>query len=790
MTLGTAALAAIVAQLVEPPLGAQWLAIAAGCVVAVGVCRVLAGAGLRPLALVASLVASFAATRPLGVPTDVDHVAQLAAGEHAARSYAVEARVLDVVPSAHGGARWLVATTAHGDASRAPLHGRALVYVRTNAPAVAIGTRVALASRFRPIRGFGNPGELDWPGWNARRGVFVSAYIWDGGDVAVLASESSGVRDRLAALRARVTQAATDGYGRGGVLVAALVTGERRLLSDEDTDAMTAAGLAHVLAISGLNLSLVGGAVTLIIARLLLRTRAAHAGFDTMRIAVLAGLVATLGYAAISGGGVSVARATMMAAVVAASLWHGRSDRAGTGLAGAALALSLAMPGIAREAGFQLSFAAVAAILVYGLRPTPSTVSSKARALGAALEISILCWAVSTPIVAQHFGRDALYGATATLATAPLAGGIVGLGLAGAALVAVGAEALAQIAFAPAAYLAVLLHDASAWIAALPFAEIKVVSPGPLLAATLSLLPCAVLLRREFARPLAVGLLATSLALILHAYHARYAAGSLDVHFLSVGQGDAAVARLPGGYVVVVDGGPLGRGAMVLAPYLRRLHIARVDTWIITHAQDDHYGGVGEVLDDVEVGELWSPSGECDVAAFAELRRHASDRGAKWLEIGEEPLPERSGPGWRLAVLWPDGGSGRCNENDRSVVSAIEYAGQRVLLAGDVEARAEQALVLAHGGRLDADVIAAPHHGSRTSSTAAFVHATSPSWVVASAGQGNRYGFPRPETLARYRAAGAVFLTTAEVGAVQVRIADGEPPVVRVGARSKRVAPR
>lgn len=786
-----AAMAAVLAQLFEPIAGERLLAVAASCASAALVVRVLCGRHAARVGWVVALISALLATRPVVVPSEASDIASLAEAEAGrGRSYTVEARVLDVAPSASGGTRWLVEASKLADDEDMPIRGRALVYVRMRAPDLAPGARVELTSKFRRITGFGNPGELDWPGWNARRGIFVSAYVWDGADVKIVESPIRSIRDRLEGLRARITSAALEGQGRGGVLVAALITGERRLLSEADEKAVTAAGLAHVLAISGLNLSLVGGAATLLAARLLLRTRAARAGMDTMRAAVLFGLALTLAYAAISGGGVSVARAALMAVVVAAAVWRGRADRAAQGLSAAALVVCTTMPGVAREAGFQLSFVAVAAILLYGARARPRTVDSRLAVARAAVEISFLCWAVSTPIVAEHFGRIALYGAPATLLTAPLVSGVVGSGLVGAALVSVDSSSLAALAFTPAAWMAELVLDLSHWIASAPAAELRVVSPGPLLTALITLLPLAALLRGRLAIPFVSVLAMAAVALAAVAYHERHREDVLDAHFLSVGQGDAAVLRLPGGRVAVVDGGPPGRGGMIVVPALRRLHIARIDYLIVTHAQDDHFGGVREIVDEVEVGEIWSPSGSCDVEAFRALRDRASALGVPWLEIGSAPLPRRAGPGWTLDALWPQDEAGACDENNRSVVVAVRFANRRVLLSGDVEAEAEAALVRAEGPRLDADVMTAPHHGSRTSSSPSYVGAASPIWVIASAGRDNRYGFPRPETVARYEKEGATLLSTATVGGIHARIDRGGSIVVRAGRSKRRTEPR
>jgi len=319
----------------------------------------------------------------------------------------------------------------------------------------------------------------------------------------------------------------------------------------------------------------------------------------------------------------------------------------------------------------------------------------------------------------------------------------------------------------------------------MPAAELRVVEPGPVAAAAGAILPLSLLLQRPNRRVLAVFTLVVLLSAGLVATHDRYRSDRLDVHFLSVGQGDSSVVHLPGGRIAVIDAGLPGRGTMVVVPFLRRERVARIDYLVVTHAQDDHAGGIPELLEELEVGELWTPAGGCAVASFAALRTAAQRRGAALVEVGGgAELPVRVGEGWRLAALWPRDALGDCDDNNRSVVISVEYAGRRVLLGGDIEARAEAALVGGLGGdALDADVLSAPHHGSRTSSSPSFVATTSPMLVVASAGRGNRYGFPRSETRDRYREAGARFLTTAIDGAVRVRIDDRGGVEVRTGAR-------
>ena len=379
----------------------------------------------------------------------------------------------------------------------------------------------------------------------------------------------------------------------------------------------------------------------------------------------------------------------------------------------------------------------------------------------------------------------AVYGALATLATAPLATVTVAAGLAGALGVAVELPGLEEPCFAVGAWAAEWLLRTAHTFALMPAAHLHVVAPGPVAAAAAASLPFSLLMRGRARRLLATAAAAVLGLCVLAGARERYRTDALDVYFLSVGQGDSTVVRLPGGKIALVDAGLPGRGGMVVAPFLSRAWVKRVDYLVATHAQDDHAGGIAELLDDVEVGELWIAAGSCRVEWFAGVREAARDRGVAIVEIGEAGrLPVRAGNGWRLSALWPQDARGACDDNDRSVVVAVEFAGRRILLNGDVEAPAEKALIAALGpGGLKADVLSAPHHGSRTSSSPAFVAATSPEVVVASAGRGNRYGFPRDETRLRYLAAGSRFLTTATDGAVHVRIDERGGLEVRTALR-------
>lgn len=281
---------------------------------------------------------------------------------------------------------------------------------------------------------------------------------------------------------------------------------------------------------------------------------------------------------------------------------------------------------------------------------------------------------------------------------------------------------------------------------------------------------------------------------------------SLRLTFLDVGQGDAAVAELPGGAVVVIDTGRPGlhhsaalpstgheslvpwaspdSAQAILGPFLRRRGHHRIDLLIVSHRHPDHMGGALTLLQQFDVDVLWLTrparlprlDREADSLATAEeaLIRVARQRGTLVAVPHQQTLS-----GVLIDVLGPCPSPARCraqarsdwHENDNSLVVALRYAGRRVIMTGDIEEAAEAALCqLQPNAALRADVLKLPHHGSRTSSSQALLQAVSPALAIASLGRFNRFGFPHPETLQRLSAQRLPVLRTDLSGSIRVEI--------------------
>ncbi|HYC53637.1 MAG TPA: DNA internalization-related competence protein ComEC/Rec2 [Candidatus Binatia bacterium] len=709
---------------------------------------------------------------PAMLPGTAAHLLEKSLGDDV--KVRLEGRASAVVPTYGGGVRMTLALerAAPDGEMLSDAAGLVSVTVRSTRSVWRTGDRIALTSRLRRITGFGNFGEFDWAAYNARRGIVATAYAWEESDVERLPRRDG----RIDAIRRAFSEACARRGGQGAELLEALIIGDRFGIDRRVSDAVRDAGLAHYLAISGSHMALIVVVVVAMVRRIAVATPAVRAGYDVMRMAAVAAMAALAGYAAISGGGVSVTRSVLMAAATLLAMWRGRPDDAVRALGASAVVLAFQLPGVGEEAGFQLSFAAVAALIAHARgwqRPLSGAAAVPAgrlrrglRVLRKAGVITLVCWAVTAPLVAQCFHRVSLVAPLANLVAAPIVSAVVVIGLVAVMALPLGG-AITAAAVDVGSRLAEALIVIASTASVLPMAAVATPEPGPLLTGALTALPVAMLTPWPWRRQAVASLTVVAAVCLMAGLHARFRSDRTDVWFASVGQGDGAVVRMAGGRVLVIDGGPPGRGHLVMGPMLRRLWIGRIDVLMASHVQADHSGAFLELLEDFRVGELWIPAGDCDSTAALALKSAAEARG---VPVRQMAAGGQGGPG--LAILGPRS-SGRCDSNDQSVIVAVEHAGRRVLFTGDIESGAEALVVAQVSPRaLRADVLKVPHHGSRTSSTEAFLDAVDPELAVALLGLGNRYGFPAPEVEARYQERGIRWLRADRCGAVHLSIGD------------------
>ncbi len=603
---------------------------------------------------------------------------------------------------------------------------------------VRAGERWRLTVRLKRPHGFANPGGFDYERWLFRKGIGATGYVRHREEKRRLAAATPGLLMLRAALAGRIEQVAGE---RFGPLLSALAVGARHDIGEVQWQTLVATGTNHLMAISGLHVGLVAGLFYFLAGWLWRRSRRLPLLLATPRAAALAALAAAALYAAMAGFSVPTQRALAMLTAGLIALVLTRHQSASRALALALLVVLVVDPLAVLDAGFWLSFAAVAVIL-YGARRAGTKVW-RWLALQGVISLAI------APLSLLMFQHASLISPLANLVAVPWVGtAVVPPLLAGVALLPL-AEPLGSALISLAGSSLALLWPLLEWLESVPGARLFHAVPDPWLLVP-ALVGVAWLCAPRGVPARWVGLL--WLAPLLWWPLERPPEGGFDFTLLDVGQGLAAVVETRG-HLLLFDAGPrfgsgFDTGEAVVLPFLRQRGWRAIDTLIVSHGDIDHRGGVESILGAMEVERLLNGSG----------RRFGG-------RLGE---PCRAGQRWHwdgvdFEILSPPAGV-RWNENDRSCVLRVAGEGGTLLIGGDIERRAESEL--ARRGGIGADLLVAPHHGSDTSSTPPFIEAVEPEYVLFAAGYRNRWGFPRPQVVERYRAAGATVLATGGHGAI------------------------
>lgn len=576
----------------------------------------------------------------------------------------------------------------------------------------------------------------------------------------------------------RIEEAGGDEMGRAALR--GIAVGDRSAVPPELDQRWRAVGIYHVLSVSGLHLAVVAGLLYALLRRVVAALRGdSHPARWAAPIAFLLAVIYTM----ITGAQLATLRALLVVGVMFAGAMLDRPARLVDALSVAAVAILIWRPGDLFDPAFQLSFAAalMLALRQDGVR-RPGLRGWLVRQLATSGWVSL----VTAPITAFHFHEVTAGGVIGNLVLTPLVE-LIALPLALAGLV---------LDLDPAIAL-------SSWLVgvvdaiAMPLAEVSPVGSvalaSPLLLAGLVVVTLA-LAARKVPRP--AGWIALCLAWSLG--RVPPPEGSLRVTFVDVGQGDGALVELPDGFVILIDAGghanardPIAgaRPGRTIGRVLAAYGHDHIDLAIVSHPHPDHYLGLAGLT--VPIRELWfAPEESQDPSQFRQLVAQLAHRGTR---IGHPALGvamQRAGvelvalaPGYHAA---PDAPIALAADpvrsvNDNSLVIAVRFAGRTILFTGDIEAEGEEQLIAAGLSRVD--VLKIAHHGSPTSSSAAFVAATRPTLAVISCGRGNTFRFPSPAVLARLAAVGAEVARTDLEGSIAVVVAaDGALAVQRFAA--------
>jgi competence protein ComEC len=673
-----------------------------------------------------------------------------------------------------------------------PIRGRARLTLLQPQIVPAYGDRVRGLFTLRRPRGYLNPDGFDYPLYLRTNGVTLEGWM---GERDALERRGGGEGSLLHAwayaLRARMIRAVKQLLPHEqAALLTAMILGERTGIPPQISQAFLGSGTYHILAISGLNVSLLAGALLFVLKVIRVPFR--------LRALLSMGLITF--YAALAGGSPSVVRAAVMADVYLLAVVLDREADPFNTLALSALALLLWQPLFIWDVGFQLTFVATWAILAAVnwqplLRlPTPWRWGTVPLVLSAAAFLG------TAPILASSFHRISPAAILANLPIVPLSGLLTGAGMLFALLALAIPQSLGLFA-ALIGFLIDLLVNLAGWFARLPLASIQIFPPSPAMTVCYYVALCMLIpdAGRRWRRWVALSAALTFLVLVGARLMPDHGDERLRLTVIDVGQGDGILVELPGRRAILIDGGGLfddrfDIGEHLVVPFLLSRWIAHLDLVVLSHPHPDHLNGLVAVLRRISVGQVWDGgqrAGSPSYLWFEEVLRHrriphkilrASYRTSEFDPIEIAVLH----PPTTLLQGSPRGRSSDVNSN--SLVLLLRYRDVRILLPGDIEEEAER-LLLEQGTGLSAQVLKVPHHGGRTSSSLPFLERVRPAVAVVSAGYRNRFRHPHQETLERYRAMGIDLFRTDLDGAVTITT-DGRAINVTTMQQSRLLLPR
>lgn len=631
----------------------------------------------------------------------------------------------------------------------------------TDLPVLQPGQRWRLPVRLKRPHGQSNPQGFDVEAWWLTERVRATGYVRDAAPQLLqefVPGPEAVVGKARALLRERILRALPE--ARHAAVLVALVIGDQRGIATADRDLFNRSGIGHLVSISGLHITMIAALVAG-----LLHWLWRHSFFigeslplrlPARKAASLAGLLAALLYVALAGFGIPAQRTLLMLAVGTLAIWSGRLLPASRVLCCALLAVLVCDPWSVLWPGFWLSFGAIACILFAADgRFEGQDAGSWRQALAGAASTQFAVTAGLLPLTMLLFGQLSVVSPLANAIAIPVVSFIVTpLSLLGSVLPEPLCGWLLWLAHAAFSLLVSWLE----LLAGASFAVWQAPLPGLWEAAVAIAGTLWMLAPRGW--PLRwVGVLAWLPLLV--ALPSAPAQGVWITAF-DIGQGNAVLVETPN-FRLLYDTGPAysnvsDGGGRVILPYLRARGIDRIDGMVISHSDQDHAGGARTLMQSLTIGWMASslPVGHPLVGD-----RHARCvAGQRWQWDGVEfefrhPL---------------SADTAEPKPNARSCVLKLSVGTQGLLLAGDIEAPQERALLARAGDRLRADVLLAPHHGSGTSSTPAFLGAVAPQWAVFQLGYRNRYRHPKAEVVARYNERGIRVLRSDSTGAVRVRM--------------------
>jgi competence protein ComEC len=666
--------------------------------------------------------------------------------------------------------------------------GDLLLYVSEGDVSLARGDRIRFTTRVTVPHRLGLPGEFDYPRYLAFQGVAAIGRVASQEETVLIrgAAEDSLMRrvDLAARRLGDFIRASIPDEQVSSVLTALLIGDQKRIPADLSA-AYTRAGVNHILSISGFHVGIIS--YFIVMAALLLATRSEQLALrmNLRRAVLLLSLPAMLLYLLLTGSAAATARSVIMLAAFVLALYAERETDPVNALLTAAFLLVAVNPPSLFDISFQLSFIALWGICIFVPPFMERFVTTERRWLRMLLQFvaaSVAASLATAVPVLFTFNQASLNGVAANFLIVPLLGyGAVLAGFCALPFVYL-FPPLASLLLGLAAKLVQLSNGLIELFAALPVISFHGITRLDMLL-FLAFMCCATFLYRGRAKRY-LCILLPSMAVLAHLAAPSAADGRLHITMLSVGQAESLLLRLPDGTVALVDGGgylhDTGRdfGQRTLAPALFKLGVRRIDHMILTHSHPDHIGGLPFAAGTFPVGSFWEAAPGGAGEQYDQLRAALERQRVPVRQLAAGDLLELS-KGVSLQVLSPPAKGPRPSEgeldemgmNEDSLVFRLAYGSFSMLFTADAGFPAE-ARLLADDRVLPSTVLKVGHHGSRYSTSPAFLERVAPQAALISAGRGNRFGLPSADTLTLLGRRGIRVFRTDQEGTVEI-VSDG-----------------
>jgi len=660
------------------------------------------------------------------------------------------------------------------------------------------GDSIIIRSKLRKPDSPGTPGVFDYSHYLASQNIYLTGFISSPlfiHKIDIDDRRATSSSHRVEIIRSNIaTYINTVLPPQSSAIYKAILLGDKSAIDRATLDTFKKSGTLHILAISGMHMALLGVFSYTFLYWLLRRSERVMLATNVKKLSMLLCIPLLFFYTLLAGANVPVLRSFVMSLFVIFALCVNRVKSPLTVLAGAGLSLLIIDPLAVATVSFQLSFAAVASIILitpklllvlFGERCSTSehfAVRTIKTWLQALFAITISAIIGTAPLLIYHFNHISLVAIVANFIIEPaICLWSLPLGFLGVGTFFIHPP-LAELLFEAGIPGLTIASRTAQLLSELPFSSLWLpdISPVFILLYYSSLFLTIIRFSR-ITRFFGASLFVTVLVAFL--IPLTPLAGSLrqltTVSVIDVGQGSSNLIELAGGRNIIIDAGNLSRpdfdcGSEIVAPYLWFRGIGKIDDIILTHADADHYSGIPALIERFPIKRLWLPQASTDSPGFACLINTAEKKKIELVFIKKEiSLTDGSAVLDFISATGKESpkpstqGFDPASDNDSGIVVRLSTPHFSVLFPGDISSKKEQQLIKA-GISLSANILLSPHHGSSTSNTLHFLSAVAPDYLVVSSGKSHPLSFPSEKTKSTAAMLNIPLLTTAEEGTITI----------------------